>query len=80
MVKEKCNFIFIKSFIVVFILILFRVARRYDCVPADTVESVHYIAKDPGNRDHYWVVRNSDTMLWHEAYLDNETGSEGILY
>ena len=38
-----------------------------------------FIAADRHDADRYWVVRDSDSRLFHEVYADQGTGEEGEL-
>jgi hypothetical protein len=54
-------------------------SQRYDCIEVNGVESVCFIAADRHEADRYWVVRDSDSHLYHEVYAEQGTGEEGEL-
>ena len=51
--------------------------QRYDCIEVNGVESVCFIAPDRHDLNKLWVVRDSDTRLYHEVYADQGDGEEG---
>ena len=54
-------------------------SQRYDCIEVNGVESVCFIAADRHDADRYWVVRDSDSRLYHQVYKEQGTGEEGEL-
>ena len=51
--------------------------QRYDCIEVNGVESVCFIAPDRHDLNRHWVVRDSDTRLYHEVYAEQGDGEEG---